>query len=209
MKKHNELTIWGIIDTQSNVGINQVIMNKAAKVELLTDKELLPQIYQLRVDAWKKSKYGFLVNPTYFPTGMHDSFDQTATHWIAKDNGKIVGSGRVNILSSLDELSQEEANSFKQYIGDGYTNIGLLSRLVIHEDYRYRGLTWAFDRLRLQYLRDNGVRMVIGYANKERLKRLYEYGFIDLGPITVAVGGKFKPYTYTAIMVDLRQANIM
>mgnify|MGYP006423534257 CR=1 FL=1 len=178
------------------------------RVELLKDKSLLPQVYRLRVEAWKQSKYGFLVDPERFPTGMHDEFDATATHWIARDGERLVGSGRVNILKGLDDLCGDEAKAFKDYIGEGHTRIGLLSRLVIHPDYRFRGLSREFDVLRLRYLKEQGVRMVIGYANPERLQRLNQYGFIELGPITVSVAGKFEPYTYTVILADLHQTNL-
>lgn len=185
-------------------------MNNLSLPELLTDKELLPEVYNLRVEAWEHSPYSFLVNRKAFPNGLTDNMDDTAHHFIMKKmpKGEIIGSGRVNILASLDDLSVHEAEAFKQFIGDGYTDIGFMSRLSIHHEYREMGLTEEFDRARLRFMQTKGLRICIAYANPERLDRLYSYGFIELGTFTFKIGGKFKEHTWTAVMIDLKNTRI-
>ena len=185
-------------------------MQDVTNPNLLTDNQYLQEIYHLRVDAWEESPYAFLVNREAFPNGLTDSLDEKAYHFISRKlpEEKIIASGRVNILSSLDDLSKSEAAAFRQFIGDGYHNIGFISRQSIHAAYRRIGLTKAFDHARLRFMQEQGLRICIAYANPERLNRLYSYGFVKLGTFTFKIGGKFKEHTWTAVMIDLKNARI-
>lgn len=186
------------------------MINDLLDPELLLDDSKLPEVYNLRVEAWEHSPYSFLVNREAFPDGLTDSLDKTAYHFISQriSDKTIMGSGRVNILSDLNDLSSSEAAAFRQFIGDGYSDIGFISRLSIHPEVRGTGLTKAFDYARLLFMKQKGLRICLAYANPERLNRLYSYGFIKLGTFKFKIGGKFKEHTWTAVMIDLKNARI-
>ncbi len=176
----------------------------------LADNSLLPQIYEFRVKCWIESKYGHLVSEKAFSSGMHDSLDHSAKHWVMhNEENRLIGSGRVNILPTLDDFPSDlETNEFKRLIGDWHTNVAFISRLVIEQKYRYMGLSKDFDYARLRYLKESEARIVVAYAHPERLKTLYSYGFVDVGQFSMSLSKSFAPTTFTAIMADIKQLRV-
>ena len=149
---------------------------------LLTDLTRLPEIYALRVACWEQSPGQPYVNRELFPQGWSDALDThpMARHWVVEDGGRIVAAARVVLLGSIEESGQPDLARFALPAGRPW---GYLSRLVIAPAYRGRGLAEAFDQARMAFLRESGVAFALVASFPERVARLHQQGWAQLGPV--------------------------
>lgn len=160
-------------------------MNQQLRLEILTDKNRLQEIYDLRVVAYEASIHQKHINKTLYPNGWFDHFDpqDNTIHFVVLDNNTIVAAARLIILDGEITLS-------------GYTDFDLpnerpfayWSRMVVHPDYVKLGLGDLLHNVRLKYITDHP-------AIKFAILSTYEYsrttfdsmGFRYLGPLDFKV----------------------
>jgi len=129
-----------------------------------------------------------------------DPLDETAFHWGAYVSGRLVASARLSIHDDLRGAP------------DGYLfaelpvpfPIASINRMVVHFEYRSRGIARAIDMLRIQKARECGCRTMIAAPVKEggSIPRLRSYGFIFTGVDGVADWGKI-PITAAYLPLDV------
>lgn len=144
---------------------------KTVKLSAGENAEILEKIYKLRLVCWQKRDKQIAER---FPSGWKDKLDISAIHYAIFDNqDNIIAAARVNILPSVNELSLSKYfNNTKYQI---FTKIGLISRNVVHPQHQNMGLAKVLDKLRLQYLTNEGVDYC--FCSGERTKVLSNYGF--------------------------------
>jgi predicted GNAT family N-acyltransferase len=160
-------------------------MNSNLKLKLLSDKSQLQEIYDLRVNAYENSEQSVHVNRTLYPTGWSDDLDEKegAFHWVVMDNNKLVASARLVTLENLAETDGEF---------EDYTSLIPLkrpfvywSRLVVHPNYRKKGIRIELDKVRKSFLSQNPqIRFALTSAVETRRKHLLKLGFEHLGDTT-------------------------
>jgi predicted GNAT family N-acyltransferase len=150
---------------------------------LLKDKSRLQEIYDLRVTAYEDSPKSVYVNKELFPNGWKDHLDEVDNtyHFVVIDNQKIVASGRIAIVDDVYELTDlKEALDMFELPKE--KPVAYLSRLVVHKEYRKRGIPDSMDRFRLNFLKENKMaKFAIGCATNDRQASLLKYGFVNLG----------------------------
>jgi len=105
-----------------------------------------------------------------------DSLDETAFHWGAYSNGRLVASARLSIHEVLENAPDGhlfEKLSVPCPVAD-------INRMVVRPEYRRIGIARAIDGLRIQKARESGCRTIIAGPVKEiaTIARLRSYGFI-------------------------------
>jgi GNAT superfamily N-acetyltransferase len=147
------------------------------RLDEVTSKEILEHIYKLRVDAWRTK----LELPADVAV-WHDRFDLRARHWAFFDGGRPVAAGRLTISDRLADVPDAEV-----YRGvlpaDLGGPIGSLTRLVVHPDYRGRGLARPLDDVRITSAEVEGCACVIGSTHEQkRVTQLASEGFEIYAP---------------------------
>jgi predicted GNAT family N-acyltransferase len=157
-------------------------MNSNLEIKLLSDKSQLQKIYDLRVIAYENSEQSAHVNKTLYPNGWSDDLDEKEDvfHWVVMDNERLVASARLVILESLTETDGEF---------EDYTSLIPLkrpfvywSRLVVHPDYRTKGIRIELDKIRKSFLSNNPqIKFALTSAVETRKKHLLQLDFEHLG----------------------------
>ncbi|PIY08303.1 MAG: hypothetical protein COZ18_13025 [Flexibacter sp. CG_4_10_14_3_um_filter_32_15] len=181
-------------------------MNSNLKLQLLSDKLKLQEIYDLRVNAYENSEQAAHVNKTIYPKGWSDDLDEKegAFHWVIMDNDKIIAAARLVTLESLDETDGEFEN---------YTHFIPLerpfvywSRLVVHPDYRRQGIRMKLDKIRKEFLLKNPhIKFALTSVVETRKKHLLELDFEHLGDVMCEWNGtsrKFCLFLYENIQMN-------
>ena len=138
----------------------------------------LPEIYELRVLAWEQSERAAFVNRSLYPQGWTDALDAAATHFIVEANGNIVAAARVNVLRHPDETGE----AFGQFSLPDTRPFAHYSRLVVHPDYRNRGLRVAIDDTVADWFERSPCVFMVGLCGTEaRLQQCLEMNFRILG----------------------------
>ncbi len=159
-------------------------MTSNLKLKLLSDKSQLQEIYDLRVNAYENSEQVAHVNKIIYPNGWSDDLDEKEDvfHWVIMDNNKIVASARLIILENLEETDGEfQDHTFLLPLERPFVYWG---RLVVHQDYRKKGLRIELDKVRKKFLSENPqIKFALTSAIKTRHKHLLKLGFEHLGNI--------------------------
>jgi GNAT superfamily N-acetyltransferase len=138
-------------------------------------------VFRLRAVVWRS-----LSNDSqFYGDEWSDAFDLSALHWIARVDGVLAASARMNIHSDLQNIP--DAHFFLDHVSDLVTPIASISRLVVHSHFRGLGISTKLDSLRIGTARDLGCGTVTGIASKwsgiERLQALEEIGFRPSAPL--------------------------
>jgi predicted GNAT family N-acyltransferase len=159
-------------------------MNSNLILKLLSDKSQLQEIYDLRVSAYENSEQSAHVNRVLYPNGWSDDLDEKKDvfHWIVMDNNKLVASARLVVLKSLADTDGEF---------EDYTSLIPLerpfvywSRLVVHPNYRRKGIMTELDNVRKSFLSENPhIKFALTSAVETRSKHLLNIGFEYLGDV--------------------------
>ena len=162
------------------------------KVTELTDLSRLEEVHRLRHDVHKAMGWA----NTHLRDGKWvDAFDQTARHYVVCHDGRIIASGRLNLGASLAELPYGE--QWSRFVLDQSERLAVGTRLVVHPDFRRRGLAKAIDQRRISDARTAGAaRMLIATRNPHRKVHLESAGFaalcsedvFEFGPGQLGVG---------------------
>ena len=124
------------------------------------DSDLLREIGQLRFNVWKHENS---INEELFPDKCWvDSLDCKAYHWVATDrkSGAIIASSRLTLHSSLDDDYRDVQlwKRAKKHLPMPTTDLG---RLIVHPDYRGRGIAQILNQLRVEYAKILGAKSVM------------------------------------------------
>jgi GNAT superfamily N-acetyltransferase len=142
-----------------------------------SDTSIMKEIGALRLEVWRGET---TVNESLFPTGLWiEPLDSLARHWIARAESKIIAAARLTV-----HLTLEENPDGPWWIEHGLQvplPVANFCKLVVHKNYRGRGLGHAFDRIRLEAAREMGARSIIVTASEKNSKLLMELGFEDTG----------------------------
>ncbi|WP_375558993.1 GNAT family N-acetyltransferase [Bernardetia sp. OM2101] len=157
-------------------------MNSNLEIKLLLDTSQLQKIYDLRVIAYENSEQSVHINKTLYPNGWSDELDEKEDvfHWIVRDNNKLVASARLVVLENLNETDGE----FEEYSSLIPLERPFVywSRLVVHPDYRRKGIRIELDKMRKSFLSKNPhIKFALTSVVETRKKHLLQLGFEHLG----------------------------
>lgn len=148
-------------------------------VELLSPTpEILNEIGRLRVLAWKSSQPKFRDMDVWL-----DALDSAARHWLVRYDGRIVAAGRLSVHSSIQEIP--DAGLFENLKSDLLRlPIASLNRLVVHPDFRGKGISAELDRIRIQVAMESGCGCIVGVCrDRRRVSQLGEFGLFPLANV--------------------------
>ena len=180
---------------------NPSILPGVSEPFLLNDPGRLPEIYSLRTYAWENSPGRANVNSVKYPNGYRDVSDERSIHFICTDQDEIIAAARLSLCDEITELPYHQV--FDPYLDQIPLGVPFLfySRLVIHPEYRKRGLRQKFDEIRLRTQQEMNIPFGLVTVNPIRTRQLEEYGFQNLGP-ALPNGSNF-PFTDLNVMLLL------
>ncbi len=156
-------------------------MKTFTEPEFLTDKELLPELDDLRRLAWKHNPSRTNINLETDPNGFFDDADEDAVYWVSyNDKWDIVAAARLGIVEEVIDLpdppivSNDDVPDERPFL--------LFSWFVIHPEYENLISKEKFDLARLEFQVENDYPFAVTVANITRANELRnEYGWQNLG----------------------------
>ena len=170
------------IETENNdiVGRNKLV------TRVLNNPFRLQEIFDLRLDVWENSGNIEFVNRKLFPNGWYDELDETAIHWVILNHqNQIVASARLNIFYSLQESPY--CASIKHLPFPAEVPFAFFSRLVVHPQYRQRGLSRLLYEARARFCRERKIAWSQVFINSPFVINTFEAeGFKNIGQAEVS-----------------------
>ncbi len=108
-----------------------------------------------------------------------DKYDSVATHWVVCQNNRIVGSARLTIHASIDDVPN--TNDFTKLSYYYVPPIASLNRLVVCPTSRGKGIASWLDEQRIEKAHELGANTIIGTVPAKRVKALAILGFVEIG----------------------------
>jgi GNAT superfamily N-acetyltransferase len=132
----------------------------------------MAEIRSLRAICWE---------PVYSRGGtLEDGFDHLAQHWTLEVGAKLVAAARLTIHENLTEVPDAHLFTGLPDIAVAFP-LGYITRLVVHPDYRTRGVAMQMDRERITAAKSAGCRSIAAVWNtlsgERRRNRLRSIGF--------------------------------
>jgi GNAT superfamily N-acetyltransferase len=152
-------------------------MSVPLKLVEVTDSAVLRQILALRVLAWRS-----FINIDPELHEWTDKHDATGRHWAILDGDTVVAAGRLSIHERLGDVPDSEV--YVPVLSMPMAPpIASMNRLVVHPEYRGRGLSDELDEIRISAAEAAGCTCVIGHTNagNKRIAQLVREGFQPLG----------------------------
>lgn len=170
------------IETENNdiVGKNKLV------TRVLNNRFRLQEIFDLRLHVWENSGNIEFVNRKLFAKGWSDELDETAIHWVILNHqNQIVGSARLNIFYSLQESPY--CASIKHLPFPAEVPFAFFSRLVVHPQYRQRGLSRQLYEARARFCRERKIAWSHVFINSPFVINTFEAeGFKNIGQAEVS-----------------------
>lgn len=165
---------------------NHIISRNKLVTTVLNSQYRLQEIFNLRLDVWEKSGNVEFVNRKFFPNGWHDQLDETAIHWaVLNHQNQIVASARLNIFYSLQESPY--CASIKHLPLPTEVPFAFFSRLVVHPQYRQRGLSRQLYEARARFCRQRKIAWLQVFINNPYIISMFEAkGFKNVGEAEVS-----------------------
>lgn len=159
--------------------------------KILFDSSKLQEIYDLRVDAYEHSPKSIYINRKIFPNGWKDHLDENprTMHWIIEDKDRIIAAARIAILNNYSDSGE---NLMHCKLSNSQP-IAYLSRLVIHHEYRGRGLSTTLDKVRMNFIHDNDIPLGLACSLSDRKKVFLKLGWKQAGKVAYTYGGNSPP----------------
>jgi GNAT superfamily N-acetyltransferase len=152
-------------------------MSASLKLVEVSQSEILQQILSLRVLAWRSF---ISIDPDLHE--WTDKYDDTGRHWAVLDGDKVAAAGRLSVHERLCDVPDSEVYTPVLTMSMS-PPIGSMNRLVVHPDYRGRGLSDQLDEVRISAAEAAGCTCVIGHthAGDKRVAQLVREGFQAMG----------------------------
>ncbi|WP_234646734.1 GNAT family N-acetyltransferase [Dyadobacter sp. CY356] len=167
------------------------IMNNKPQRRIFDDEEFrlskisypdkIDEMGALRVHAWKHEQgisQQFFSNSTWI-----DEFDENAHHWIITVKGHIVASARMSFHESYASIPHSELFDEKELGIYNHGPFASINRLVVDPDYRGKGFSSVLDEARVDFARQQGIKVIIAQPIESRIRSLEELGFLLIGKI--------------------------
>jgi GNAT superfamily N-acetyltransferase len=146
----------------------------------------LAEVGRLRIVAWEASGPRPRLAPNTGDTWT-DSHDEHAHHWIIREQDEIVAAARMCIHTSFNDLPDHDELSAVR----GHKllwPVASMNRLVVHPDYRRKGLSRLFDLARIDFAESSGAKSVVVTSHPQsRIRGLLELGFDAVGEFSERV----------------------
>ena len=169
-------------------------------IEICLDRDKLPEIMRLRAVCWQQYSADIAVAKKEDWQDCLDH-DPSAIHWVIYDGPDIVASARLNVLDDMAQLPYPDVFSAVDIPGKPFA---FYSRLVVDPGYQSMGYSVALDKIRLQYLVDNGVEFALATARGWRLEKLCTLGFKIVGAVKQGQDPRWDLGSASVITVDKR-----
>ncbi len=168
------------------------------RLERIKFSEYKKEITSLRQLAWKER--------TKFPSEnliIQDKLDESdlSIHWGVFNDHELIASCRVSILSTIEQLPYKDI--FKDLDLLFSHNFAFYSRLVIHPDYRKKGLAKELDEIRVNELKNQNVKLALATARDWRLNYLIGEGWKMVKPVEEEYVEKYSIGNTTIICFEL------
>lgn len=139
-------------------------------------------LFKLRQLAW--TEYGNKAKDVHL---LYDNLDNSAVHWVVQSGNTTLAAARLNIIktkeTSSDRLNLLIKTIEKQGIYLPYP-LAYFSRLVVHPDFRRRGISHRLYEARFEYLSDQRVQFTFLCTLRKTLKEnLLKGGWNEIATI--------------------------
>src|SRR6185312_1265926 len=171
-----------LIETENN----HIKSSNKLVSSLLNNPFRLQEIFDLRLDVWENSGNIEFVNRKLFPNGWYDQLDESAIHWVILNHqNRIVASARLNIFYSLKESPYCASISHLPFPAE--VPFAFFSRLVVHPQYRQRGLSRQLYEARARFCRERKIAWSQVFINNPYVISMFEAeGFKNTGETEVS-----------------------
>jgi hypothetical protein len=141
------------------------------QVREITGTEHVPLTFRLRYDVWSEV---LEVKPEFHAQRLiSDEHDEHAQHWAAFDGDTVVASARMCIHEKQEDTP--DGCIFRETHLP--TPIATINRLIVHRNWRGRGISRQFDAYRIQSARNGKARCLLASASGTRIVSLQRSGF--------------------------------
>jgi GNAT superfamily N-acetyltransferase len=144
------------------------------------DADLLQQAFALRRQVW--AELPGVDSQSALSGGLDDGFDATGLHWVVVAEGSVIASARLCLCDSLAALP--DAYVFRDAADEVPLPTSAINRLVVHRDYRGRGLASRLDSIRLAESRGRGCASVTAcwspFSGERRRLAIEALGFMPV-----------------------------
>ena len=140
------------------------------------DPEALMEVESFRLGVWEE----ILDHKAASERFSLDQFDYDSWHFLHMNKGCIIGCGRLIIADS--ELHVPDLCSFKPYLNRMRYPLGVMNRLVVHQDYRGNGVAHNINRQRVSFACERSVADIWIEVQAQRCQTMERFGFEQMGP---------------------------
>src|SRR6185437_7185737 len=186
------------IETENNdiVGKNKLV------TKVLNNRFRLQEIFDLRLHVWENSGNIEFVNRKLFPNGWYDELDESAIHWVILNHqNQIVASARLNIFYSLKESPYRESINHLPFPAE--VPFAFFSRLVVHPQYRQRGLSRQLYEARARFCRERKIAWSQVFINNPFIINTFEAeGFKNIGQAEVSYHASSSSHTVNVFVKE-------
>jgi GNAT superfamily N-acetyltransferase len=151
-------------------------------VEIVSGEVVLDAVAQLRIEAWSANGElpAFISNQDM----RKDEHEKHATHIAVMHEGRPVAAARMCIHHTATECPDPE--SLDGYQEELASPIATFSRLVVHPNFRRRGLPRLLSERRIAIAKDSHCGSIVCcLEQRSRMKEMELLGFKRLGPTKI------------------------
>lgn len=162
--------------------------------------ETLEEIYRLRVLAWRTQ--------AEIPHAIKcwvDPEDGKAVHFAILNAGLPIAAIRLSVHEKADEIPS--ADVYRGVLPTDLRGpIASYNRMVVHPDFRGKGLSKTLDLLCLESARKLGARCLVGATgsvkeNQRRIASMIKIGFKEFGPGNRCSSNLYTPDNHPTVLV--------
>lgn len=147
----------------------------------------LKEVERLRQQVWSLQLDQTVVASRF----ALDQYDQKAWHVVTYVDDKIVGSGRVILVDSANDVPDQ--CSFGTFVEQMKFPVAVMNRLVVHPDYQGMGLAREITNERIAFSRQYGANQVWVEINETRVASMIKKGFSNMGEsFDESIPGKWR-----------------